>query len=439
VAAGAAALAAAVPALAVQGAPATIETVARIPHPRGLAIAPDGSVIVAEPFVDAVGRISPDGTVSTVVGIGSAGMDRSQGAAAGETTLDLPHGVAFTADGALLIADALDHRILRLDQSGAITTVAGTGRDGYSGDGGPAVAAEIDSPRGIAALPEGGFLFPDTDNERIRRVWPDGTITTVAGDGVKGFGGDGGPATSAELDQPFSVAPLPGGGFLIADASNERIRRVWPDGTITTVAGDGRATYGGDGGPATAASLNTPHAVVAAPDGGYLVADTYDNRIRRVTPDGVIETVAGTGEAGFSGDGGPADAAELDLPKALAVLPDGTGFLVADSANDRVRLVTLDLRPPFTLALAARSLRTRAGHPFVLHLTLSLPASVRLAVTAGSRVVSSVDVHRGAGRGSLVYGRKLWPGRYRVTVEATSADGRAATEAASLAVNGSKP
>jgi hypothetical protein len=153
-----------------------------------------------------------------------------------------------------------------------------------------------------------------------------------------------------------------------------------------------------------------------------------------VTPDGVITTVAGTGESGFSGDGGPATDAALNLPKALAVLPDGSGFLVGDSANDRVRLVTLDFRPTFALAVAEPSLRIRAGRPFVLHLTLSLAARVRLDVDGRRGAVQSVVVSRPAGTSTLIFGRKLRAGRYQVAVSAQSSDGREVAAGASLVV-----
>src|SRR5205823_2471807 len=168
---------------------------------------------------------------------------------------------------------------------GTISTVVGTGVRGFAGDGGSATAAEIAAPRGLATLPDGTILIADSDNNRVRRVAPDGRITTVAGDGVPGFAGDGGPATSAELDKPFAVAPLPGGGVLIADTANSRIRRVSAAGTIATVAGDGTAGSAGGGGLATAAELNHPHAVLPLPRGGFLVADTENHRVRRVWPD----------------------------------------------------------------------------------------------------------------------------------------------------------
>jgi hypothetical protein len=409
----------------------TITTVIQVGHPRGIVFDESGGFIVAEPFRHVVEQVSSKGVAQVIAGTGTAGYS-GDGGQATQAQLDQPHGVAIilgSGGGAILIADALNHRIRMILPGGTISTVAGNGTAGFSGDGGQATDAEISSPRGVAALPNGTILIADTDNQRIRKVAPDGTITTIAGNGVRGFAGDGGFAEDAELNEPFGVAPLPDGGYLIDDTDNERIRRVGPDGTITTVAGNGVQGYGGDGGPATAAELDTPHAVVPTPDGGFLIADTYNNRVRRVTPNGVITTVAGTGTSGFSGDGGPATSAELNLPKALAVLPDGTGFLVGDSANDRVRLVTLDLRTPFHLTLVERRLTIRAGHPAVLHLTLTLPAAVRVDV---GRL--HIVVKRSAGRSVLVFGRTLKPGRYAVKVTATAADARTDSSVASLKV-----
>lgn len=184
----------------------------------------------------------------------------------------------------------------------------------------------------MGVLDSGGFVVSDSGFAAIRRVRPDGTIEVAAGTGTSGFGGDGGPATEAQISDLTTVSPLPGGGFLIADTLNHRIRRVGPDGVITTVAGTGRQGSSGDGGLATNARLTYPEAVEALGDGTLLIADTGSRRIRRVGPDGVITTVAGTGAAGASGDGGPATAARLSEPTDVASLPDG-GFVIADPAG----------------------------------------------------------------------------------------------------------
>ncbi len=222
--------------------------------------------------------------------------------------------------------------------------------------------------------------------------------------------------------------------MLIADTGNDRVRRVAPDGTITTVAGNGQRAFGGDGGPATSAALDSPHAVVALPDGGFLVADTVNNRIRRVFPNGMISTVAGAGTAGFSGDGGPPAAAELDLPKALAVLPDLSGFLVGDSQNNRVRLVTLDLRPPFVLRLRPAHLRIKVGRSAILRYTVSLDSRMSLEVRRGTHLVLTARATVPPGEHSFSFGRKLRPGSFSLILTAVSNDGRVARVKGSLAV-----
>jgi hypothetical protein len=268
----------------------------------------------------------------------------------------------------------------------------------------------------------------------VRLVRKDGTIVTVAGTGLAGSSGDGGPATSAQLDLPFSVSPFPGGGFLVAEERGNRIRRVGADGNITTVAGTGVAGYSGDGGPATSAELNGPHAVAALPDGGFLVADEANNRVRRVLPNGTIETVAGNGEPAFGGDGGPAASAALNAPKALAVTLDERGFLVGDALNHRVRLVSLDVRPPLVLTLAGASVRARTGRPVRVTLTVSRPARVELFVRRRGIVIARAAKQARAGRTTLVVRSGLASGTYALRVVASAADGRTASRAATLRV-----
>ena len=406
---------------------------AEINHPRGIAVLPSGGFLFAEPYNNTVRRVAPDGTISTVAGTGVAGFG-GDGGPATRAALNFVHGVAVMPDGGFVVDDFFNNRIRRVSPDGTITTVVGDGRQRFAGDGGPAAEASIALPRGIASLPDGELLIADSSNQRIRLVRRDGTIVTVAGTGVAGSSGDGGPATAAELDLPFSVSPLPGGGFLVAEERGNRIRRVGPDGIITTVAGNGVAGFSGDGGPATAASIDAAHAVAALPDGGFLIADEGNNRVRRVLPSGTILTVAGTGEAGFGGDGGPAAQASLDAPKALAVTRDERGFLVGDALNHRVRLVALDLRPPLVLRLAAQSLRARAGRPVAVALTVSRPARVELVVRRHRTVAARVARQAGAGRTILVVRRGLTPGTYALRVVAQAADGRTASRRGTLRV-----
>jgi len=280
------------------------------------------------------------GDIFTFAGTGAASFG-GDGGPATSATLRQPTAVAWLADGSALVADFANHRIRRISPGGRITTVAGTGADGYSGDGGPATSARLSWPIDVEPTADGGFLIADLGNKRVRRVSPAGLITTVAGTGQGGSQGDGGPATLARLGAPTGVAVTTDGGFLVADANANRVRRVSPDGTITRVAGDGTAGGAGDGGSAVAAQLNVPVGVAALPDGGFLVAEYEGQRVRRVSAAGVITRVAGTGTAGFSGDGGAATAARLNKPVGVSTTSDG-GFLIGDSLNGRVRKVSAD-------------------------------------------------------------------------------------------------
>jgi hypothetical protein len=279
------------------------------------------------------------GAITTVAGTGTQGFSGDGGRAAA-ARINFPTGVAPTADGGFLIADHDNNRVRRVAANGTIRTVAGNGRSAFSGDGGPATAAALNSPTDVEPTPDGGFVISDAENQRIRKVSPSGTITTIAGTGSRSPSGDGGPATAASLS-PIAVEPTADGGYLIVDDLNNQVRRVSPAGTITRVAGTGAGGYGGDGGPATAAKLFTPSRAVPTPDGGFLIADSFNSRIRKVSAAGTITTVAGNGTRGFSGDGGPATRAQLYEAEGVSVTADG-GFLIADRLNHRIRKVSAD-------------------------------------------------------------------------------------------------
>jgi DNA-binding beta-propeller fold protein YncE len=286
-----------------------------------------------------------DATISLVAGRGVEGY-LGDGGPATLAQLAGPTGVAVDRAGGILVVDA-SNRVRRIAY-GTITTVAGSGVPGdvsqglpLPEDGGPAIDAQLNDPIGIALDRDGSILIADALYHRVRRVTPDGTITTIAGDGIPQFTGDGGPAARASLQYPTGVAVDRDGNVLIADAENHRIRRIDAEGTITTVAGIGGAGYAGDGGPATKAMLHRPTGVAVTRRGELLIADEYNHRIRRVGPNGRISTVAGTGLSAFGGDGGPATAAFLSYP--TEVLVDGEqNLLIADSSNHRVRCVDRD-------------------------------------------------------------------------------------------------
>jgi hypothetical protein len=308
---------------------------AALDHPTAVAWLGDGSVLVADYSNNRVRRISPSGVISTVAGTGVQGFS-GDGGAATSARLSSPTDVEPTPDGGFLIADLGNHRVRKVSAGGTISTVAGNGQEGSSGNGGPATSARLDSPVGVASRPDGGFLIADSGSNRVRAVSPGGTISTVAGGG--GGTGDGGPATSAQLEAPVGVAALPDGGFVVAEYDGHRLRRVSPGGTITRLAGTGSAGFSGDGGAATAARLNRPVGVSPTADGGVLVGDSANGRVRKVWADGSIATVAGTGQQGFSGDGGPAAQARLSSPYD-AVENAAGAILIADGANNRLRLI----------------------------------------------------------------------------------------------------
>lgn len=302
-------------------------TAALFDSPNGVAALPEGGFLFSDTNHNRIRKVDAAGMVSTVYGDGSS------------TTLSSPHGIAVASDG-FFVADAGNHRIVKVDGSGAGTVVAGTGHSGFSGDDGAATSAELYAPRDVSVAPNGDLLIADWGNCRIRKVtMSTHTISTVAGIGCSGTDQEGVAATAGYISLPRAVAALPGGGFLIADSGNSRVRKVGADGIITTVAGTGTQGFGGDGGAAASAKLAIPSGLSVLPDGGYLIADTFNHRIRKVDASGTITTVAGSSATpGFGGDGGAATTALLNAPRDVTVTADG-GFLVADTENNRLRTI----------------------------------------------------------------------------------------------------
>jgi len=318
-------------------------TLATLFNPVGVAAGPDGSVYIADVNDAVIRRVSPNGIIKTVAGLPHLGCI-GDGSAATTVALNTPESVATGPDGSFYISDLNARVVRRVAPDGSIATVAGTGGVGSTGDDGLATLATL-RPRGIAVAPDGSFYVTDSDGVRVRRVGSDGIITAAAGTGTSGFAGDGGFATQAKLNDPRGLAVGADGSLYIADTSNNRIRRVTPDGIITTFAGTGQSGFAGDGGPATLANLSVPDAVAAGPDGSVYVTD--GNRVRRIAPDGIINTIAGNGTGGAAGDGGPALQAQLLVPRGVAVGPDGSLY-IGDSNNNRVRRVASPL-PDFAV------------------------------------------------------------------------------------------
>jgi uncharacterized protein (TIGR03437 family) len=273
--------------------------------------------------------------ISRFTGNGVPGYGGDNGPAEA-AQLNWPDGVAVDISGNLYIADTENHRIRKVS-GGMISTVAGDGTWGFGGDGGPAIAAQLGTPAGIAVDSQGNLYIAEPDNHRVRKV-SNGIITTVAGSGTSGFSGDGGPAVFARLRGPTGVTVDARGNLYIADSRNHRIRKV-AGGVITTVAGDGVAGFGGDNGPAVSAHLNGPSRVSVDATGNLFIADYWNFRVRRISPGGTISTIAGNGRVGSGGDGGAAHAAPLGWTDGIAVDAVGKVYLT-DALSHRIRLLT---------------------------------------------------------------------------------------------------
>jgi sugar lactone lactonase YvrE/predicted esterase len=313
----------------------TPASAAQLSYPEGVAVDRTGILWIADTFNSRVRQVIADGTLNTAVGNGVWEYPPAvSGDKHGATTVQLffPEGIVLDGQGNLYIADSYNARVRKVSPGGTTVTVAGSGLDGYFGDGGPGVLAGIYFPTAVAVDAVGNLFVADTGNQRIRKVSTNGTITTLAGTGVVGFAGDGGPATSAQLYEPRGLALDGQGNLFVADSYNHRIRKVSVDGTISAVAGTGRRGFSGDGGPAAAAQLNFPEGVAVDSAGNLFIADSANHRVRKVTPDGMITTVAGE-------NGGTVVAVPLSYPEGLAV--DRAGILyMADPVDHRVRKIT---------------------------------------------------------------------------------------------------
>jgi sugar lactone lactonase YvrE len=306
-------------------------------QPSGVAFDAAGNLYFADASRNQVYESTLAGTLVLIAGNGTQGF-AGDGASATAAELNQPQSVAIDAAGTLYIADTGNQRI-RSVAGGIITTFAGTGVATYAGDNGPATAAAFHTPTALAIDPAGALLICDTGNDRVRRIAA-GIVTTIAGNGSQGFSGDGAAATAAQLDSPSGIAAAPDGRILFADTHNDRIRLISTAGTITTFAGTGTRGYAGDNGPAASARLALPRGLTLTSAGSLLFADSNNQRIRQIDPQEIITTLAGNGVQGSAPDATPGATASLNNPRSVAISSFGAPTFTDAPAHTLHELVT---------------------------------------------------------------------------------------------------
>lgn len=311
---------------------------AELRNPAGVAVGADGALYIADRKNMRIRKVDPRGAISTIAGDG-APFDPSkvpQDGSALSARLGGPYGVAVDANGNVYIADQTGCCVHKFTPDGRIARVAGTGQRGYSGDGIAAVDAQLAGPNAVAFDASSNAYIADTGNNRIRIVDGNGTIRTFAGGATAGYAGDGQPAKLAQLKAPAALCLDAQGAVYICDFGNHVVRKVSTDGVISTIAGTGKFGFSGDGGPATAARINQPCGVAVDKQGQVYIADSANCRIRVVRLDGTIETVAGTGRMAYRGDGGPATEAAINIPDLIDLDADGNLY-IAEYRNHVIR------------------------------------------------------------------------------------------------------
>jgi len=328
---------------------------AQLNDPFNLTTDAAGNVYIVEESNHVVRKITPGGIISTVAGTGAGGYS-GDGGAATSAQLNIPTGIVIDPSGNIYIADLLNNRVRKITPGGIISTLAGTGSASFSGDGGPAASAALNYPEGVALDNTGTNLYiADRGNNRIRVVSLTAfTITTFAGTGASGSGGDGGPALAAQFSLPLGVGTDPNGNVYVADYGNNKIRKINTSGIITLLAGTGTAGFSGDGGLGSSAQLSSPTHAFGDASGNVYISDYNNHRLRKVNSSSIISTYAGTGLGGFSGDGGLASAAQINGSTGACM--DGAGnIFLADRFNDRIRKIS-GTCPTVSLSLASNSI-----------------------------------------------------------------------------------
>jgi len=313
-------------------------TEALLYDPTGVYVDNQGRIFISERRHNRI-RLIQNGQITTFSGNGRQGYS-GDNIKAIHSRLSRPEGLDGDAAGNIYVADSFNHRIRKISPDGVITTIAGTGTNGYTGDKSLAIHADIAGPMDVKLGPSGAIYILERDNHCVRRITDDGIIVTIAGNGKAGFSGDGGPASLSMLNTPYGIAIDKYENIYIADSANNRVRKISTDGIITTIAGTGVVGLSGDGGPALLAQFDSPQALAVTPDNELVINDEHNNRIRKISHDGIINTIIGT-DKGFSGDGSPAAQAQLNDPEYLWI-DDVGSIYVTDGDNNRVRKITTD-------------------------------------------------------------------------------------------------
>ncbi len=362
-------------------------TAAKLVHPYKVCMDGLGNIYIAERDGNRIRKINSAGIITTIAGTGASGYSGDNGPAT-SAKLNGPGTIAFDHVGNIYIGDYYNYCVRKIDTGGIIRTIAGTGTAGFNSDGIPATAAQLSGPSGLIVDSGGNVYISDEFNHRIRKIGPDGIINTIVGTGTPGYIGEGGPASAAQIDKPYEITLDSHNNLYIADWGNHVIRRINSSGIITTVAGNGGGGYDGDGGQATNAKLN-PTDVAVDQNNSMYIADPGNNVIRKVNPSGIISTIAGVGLTGFSGDGGPSVLARLNFPVGVTLDNQGNIY-VADFGNGRVRFITS--------AVFVESCQQKSGSMLIYpnpcrgHILVNVGSSLIEAVTLKISTITGVTV-----------------------------------------------
>ncbi len=385
-------------------------TAAELFHPKATATDDSGNVYIADADNNLIRKINRSGNITTIAGVVAGGF-AGDGLPAIYAAFSRPNSIAIDHIGNIFICDADNQRIRKIDTAGIINTIVGDGTAGFLGDGGHAATAEINYPGGIALDKYGNLYIADEYNNLIRKVDTAGIITSFAGDGTTGFSGEGGPATAAAIGFPFGLATDTAGNVFFSLTLDGRVCKVTPSGIITTVAGVGGGSggFGGDGGPATAAILDNPWGIATDLAGNLYIADNVNERIRKVDLAGMISTFAGSGSYGFSGDGGTPTIAKFKDPAGVSV--DATGNVyVADYNNHRIRKISIANHAPTFVYGPSQSITVCADTPlFAINTILSSHDSDNAQLVTWSLVAAPMHGSLVSSFGTFSTGSTLTP------------------------------